>query len=347
MKRQGKYLGFDLGTDVDREAEYMNIVQKIEAHLRKWNGRAKLHLLDKIKIWNIYAMSKLGYIDQLLEIPMSIQKHLEKLLVKWIGGPNGWISAEALSRLKADLDFHIAPRKPGPANLAARSRTRQGLSNDGKRVMHSIRRTPLGHIADRSKKPCLVLYDTDARLHDIGTDRQTINNSLNDQHNVHTRGKKKSFQSEAYRIILNRWQHSNAQARNIAIRCSLSNSLNRHLRDNFRCGGRESAIRTGKWIDNFKVVVKLVPPRVAATLLRAGLHGGATHHRCGRQKTCNICQRYDDSLIHIVNCSSIRRIWHNVLPGIPFDGLDMLGFIHRDMHVNDRVLLSIILFWGV
>ena len=46
----------------------------------------------------------------------------------------------------------------------------------------------------------------------------------------------------------------------------------------------------------------------------------------------------------MVNCNSVRRIWRNVLPGTPFDGLDLLGFIHRDMHTNDRVLLAMILF---
>ena len=60
-------------------------------------------------------------------------------------------------------------------------------------------------------------------------------------------------------------------------------------------------------------------------------------------KNCTICHRNKDSLTHIANCSTIRRIWAMLFPNLAFDGLDLIGFTTRDYCIEDRVLLSILL----
>ena len=164
-----------------------------------------------------------------------------------------------------------------------------------------------------------------------------------DANNTHTKGKKRSYQSEAYRLCLLHWHRLSPTHRDTAIRGSLSNALRRHLRANYWCTGRDNAIRAERWKQNYKLVIKHIPPRMGAALLRAGLHGWATEHRCGRRAQCRLCRNNQDSLWHTINCTAVRNIWRKALPTTTFDGLDLLGFIDRSHTLQQRILLCTIL----
>ena len=46
VAKEGKYLGFLLGMNVDREEEYRNILRKIETRIGGWHKKNKLNLFD-------------------------------------------------------------------------------------------------------------------------------------------------------------------------------------------------------------------------------------------------------------------------------------------------------------
>mgnify|MGYP001459544874 CR=1 FL=1 len=95
---------------------------------------------------------------------------------------------------------------------------------------------------------------------------------------------------------------------------------------------------------NFKLLIKHISPRMGATLLRAGLHGWTTEHRCGRRASCRICGEHQDSLWHISNCSAARALRKKAFPHMPYDGLDRLGFIDRSFDLQQRILTCTILY---
>ena len=100
-----------------------------------------------------------------------------------------------------------------------------------------------------------------------------------------------------------------------------------------------------KWVDNFRVIVKIVPPRVAACLLKAGLHGWVTAHRFGQGPIpCYLCNRENDSLGHICNCTVVRHVWRKILPLVSFDVKELVGFVDRTLNVRDRTFTCCILF---
>ena len=101
-------------------------------------------LFDKFRIWNVFAISKLGYVDQLLTQSEQVQRSIEKVLAKWIGGPNGWLPTESAFHLKSELGFPVAPRRPGAANLAAKFRTSEMLTHGGKNVLRALSTNTLG-----------------------------------------------------------------------------------------------------------------------------------------------------------------------------------------------------------
>ena len=104
----------------------------MEERLAEWHGKANLNLLDKIRIWHMYAMSKLGYLDQLLTQPHeAVQTRGEHILFRYMGGPHGRITTEILGNLEDTLGFPMAACFPGQANMAAKTRTRMAMGADG------------------------------------------------------------------------------------------------------------------------------------------------------------------------------------------------------------------------
>ena len=96
---------------------------------------------------------------------------------------------------------------------------------------------------------------------------------------------------------------------------------------------------------NFKIVCKLVPPRVAACLLKAGLHGWSTAHRVGQFfHTCRLCHQFSDNLGHIATCSIMRRVWRATMQGTAFCPWFALGFINAEWPKAVRAQAACVLF---
>ena len=352
---EGKYLGFLLGMKVDRLAEYASIVSKMESRLASWRGHSRLGLFDKFRIWNIYAISKLGYVDQLLTQPEEIQRRIESLLTKWIGGPNGWMTAEIAVNLKEGIGFPVAPRRAGAANLAAKTRARIDLTPMGQRLMRDISNSvntiaPMGYKAH----PSVSLWHTDYELGEIRLKRDGILSQAAERGTRARVSTPNGWQAMAYMAINKNWRFGSPARLSISIRNGLENHLTRHLQNNYSCYGRESKNRTKKWIRNFQIVSPSAPPRMLVALLRCGLHGWFTKHRFGENGACTLCKRYNDSLYHTINCSVVRRLWRKLIPDHVFDGLELLGFVEREHNVQVRIdclclmfgLYEFVRFWS-
>ena len=200
-------------------------------------------LFDKIRIWNIFAISKLGYVDQLLTQPECVQRDLEATLIRWLGGPNGWLSAESAFHLKETLSFPIAPRRPGAANLAAKVRTKILLTIAGKRVMRAMNSpnfgfSPMGFI----NHPCCSLWATDHHMQAIRLNTWMMVSPNGNPHGVHntTSG---SLQASAYKAICSNWHLRSPESNAIMLRRGITPSLSKHLKNNYNVQGRECTIR--------------------------------------------------------------------------------------------------------
>ena len=49
-------------------------------------------------------------------------------------------------------------------------------------------------------------------------------------------------------------------------------------------------------------------------------------------------------MIHMINCGAIRQLWRVIHPEHPFDGLELLGFMSREHHTQDRITLLCMMF---
>ena len=81
----------------------------------------------------------------------------------------------------------------------------------------------------------------------------------------------------------------------------------------------------------------MVLPRVTTAMIKAGLHGWATNHRCGKEsRRCILCNNYNDTLSHISRCSVTRELWRLLLPTLQFDNHAVLGFVFYQW-TNDEI----------
>ena len=117
VNSHSKYLGFMLGSGTNVINTYNKIIDKIKSRLNSWPGHM-FNMFDKIRVWNMFAMSMMGYVDQLYPFHEIVGDAIDSLLTKWIGGPNGWINPHILARLTKDLGFMISPRRHGVSNMA-------------------------------------------------------------------------------------------------------------------------------------------------------------------------------------------------------------------------------------
>ena len=60
--------------------------------------------------------------------------------------------------------------------------------------------------------------------------------------------------------------------------------------------------------------------------------------------SCTLCGRYNDSVMHMINCTSVRKIWRSMHVNVPFDHLEILGFVDRVVGPTDRVMSACIMF---
>ena len=169
---QGKYLGYMLGPGVDLHKVYMEIVDKMNMRLKQWEDR-NMSFADRIAIWNIFVFSKLGYVNQLYPMEPGVHEAVDKSLLKWMGGPHGWINKETLGRLQTRLGFCRAPRRFAQHNLASRARVRHNMSDEVRvRVLAEMRSRRHGiNPGDFSNSTAWSILFCDAQLGQLRLDR--------------------------------------------------------------------------------------------------------------------------------------------------------------------------------
>ena len=156
------------------KAYYKRIIGKIKDKLLHWREGA-LSLFDKIRIWNTFLGSLLSYTDQLSDLPEEERNTLLQTMQKFLGGPHGWLPARTACSLKADCNFPVAPRDPGPNNLAAQCRVRINLPESIKTQIALLRGYNPGYNEySFPYSPALCIRDVDHKLRLLRLSRQTI-----------------------------------------------------------------------------------------------------------------------------------------------------------------------------
>ena len=187
----GKYLGFHMGPAVRTSEVYKRIIGKIKDKLIHWREGA-LGLFDKIRIWNTFLGSLLSYTDQLSDLPEEERNTFLQIMQKFLGGPHGWLPARTACSLKADCNFPVAPRDPGPNNLAAQCRVRINLPESIKTQIALLRGYNPGYNEyNFPYSPALCIRDVDHKLRLLRLSRQTIKlrATHRDAHGVETQKK--------------------------------------------------------------------------------------------------------------------------------------------------------------
>ena len=252
-----KYLGFYFGPDTNWDQVYTSIVNKKENRLHTWSNNT-LGLFDKIRLWNIFISSLLSYTDQLAMQPDEITEIIQALLKTHIcGTPNGWISARQISKIH-DLDFPIAPRSPGPSNLASRTRVYLimliGMWNDCQGAEYWQ-----GSMAF-TWSPLLCLNRVPRHWrhlhHRVTLIREASRVIKADGSAAHER-----TQEIAYSESLERWKWWSPKESALFNREEITTRLQKDLVRHFGTGGLESGAFARAWINNFKLVSKWVPPQ--------------------------------------------------------------------------------------
>ena len=132
-------------------------------------------MFDKIRVWNTFLGSRLSYTDQLLELPEEERDFLLQTLQKFLGGPHGWLPARTACRLNSECNFPIAPRDPGPNNLAAQCRVRINLPDHVRNQINSIRGYNPGFSSHNfPASPALCIARVDSKLRDLRLCRNNI-----------------------------------------------------------------------------------------------------------------------------------------------------------------------------
>ena len=341
VNSHSKYLGFMLGSGTNVINTYNKIIDKIKARLDSWPGHM-FNMFDKIRVWNMFAMSMLGYVDQLYPFHETIGDSIDALLTKWIGGPNGWINPHILARLTKDLGFMISPRRHGMSNMAARGRTRHNLTPAGKLIIGQAINRPGGIHYDMFPSSVLwSLVRIDSTLEDKGLDRRQMAAAAQ-----RTVGQAPfRLQQAMYARILTNWKVHYDPGRIEEQKCCIEVILRHRGETHYQLPINRSRALTRKWVRNFKMVSRVVAPRVSICLLRAGLHGWFTTYRFGERNTpCRLCHMQIDSLDHMSDCQVSRKLWRTVLPTIGFDKHALLGFVDQEHSVTIRVYIACILF---
>ena len=269
---------------------------------------------------------------------------LLSLLSSFIGGPHGWIPARTATRLKKTCGFPIAPREPGPNNMAARARVRITMNERPREIMDIVRNRPPEGLNSFNfpHSATLTLAGTDRRLRQLHISRENIRQRA--QHaDPHGGVRLKSTQAHAYELILNQWGSSDPLEYEAICTAELQNRLRRHTQVQFQAPPQEGNALANAWITNIRTIVSSVQPRVASTMLRCGLHGWFTEHRWGKghSTACFICNSGSDSLLHISCCRIVRQLHRLALPHITHSKWKWLGHIREDIPVEDRVMLAI------
>ena len=153
------------------------------------------------------------------------------------------------------------------------------------------------------------------------------------------------LQQTMYANILVNWRFGYARGMQEEQRCCLEVLLRKRGEEHYQLPAQRSRILVNKWIRNFKIVTRIVTPRVSVCLLRAGLHGWFTTYRFGERNTpCRFCHRQIDSLDHMSDCPVSRKFWRTVLPTLRYDKLALLGYVDSELSIEHRVHIACVLF---
>ena len=335
----GKYLGFHVGPDVKAAEVYQRIIGKIRDRLLHWRG-STLNLFDKIRIWNTFLGSLLSYTDQLLDLPAEERNTLLQLMQKFLGGPHGWLPARAACGLREECNFPIAPRDPGPNNLAAQCRVRMNLPDHIKNLIAGIRGYNPGYSQHNfPSSPALCIREVDNKLRALRLTRTNIKTRAT-HHDAHGVATVKKVQHHAYDMCRSRWHLTSEREATCARTAGIHDRVRTHAVHNYRGHPRDGNAHAASFIKNMREICKHVPPRVSTCMLRCGLHGWHTEHRFGRSSPCFLCNEGDDSVLHISNCRVVRAVHNAMMPGVPFDKWLWLGHVRMFLTEEQRVTLA-------
>jgi hypothetical protein len=122
---------------------YSPALTKLHSRWISWLG-LQLPLFASIKVWNIIFSPLTAYIDQLFIQPVWVSSMLDTALLKFVGGVNGWTSAQQLYRFNEIHHFPIQARAPRSTNTAALIRSWFSFTN----LQHREWGDLIGWIAD-------------------------------------------------------------------------------------------------------------------------------------------------------------------------------------------------------
>ena len=124
------------------------------------------------------------------------------------------------------------------------------------------------------------------------------------------------LQTAFYDAIIEGWPHFSNASREESVKSDVRVKLRNNFVHLFHGPHVRARGAVDNWIRSVKVMGGMLLPRVTVSVIKAGLHGWATNHRCGREsRRCILCNRYNDTLDHMSSCSVTRELWRRVLPG--------------------------------
>ena len=192
-------------------------------------------------------MSMTGYVDQLYAFDPLIHAEIDKRLLKWIGGPNGWINAHILGELKRSLGFMLAPRRHAINNIAARARVYKTLTNAGKAIIDEVtRHRRLQPHHSHLQFPNSVIYSLRSIKNVCHNMHVTIDNIVGD---LVRRGQPlRNLQSVLYDIILEHWKWESDKSRAECTRGSILEILRKRCEKFYLIPQESSKERCEKWM---------------------------------------------------------------------------------------------------
>lgn len=303
---RGKYLGFIVGPGAGEES-WNKPLKKFEQRVLHWSAK-HLGLALNIVVYNIYIITVLEYVAQLMEPSERILKSIAQALRKLAPGPGNWATAEDLHNLTA-YGFRYALKDIECVAKAAKLRMVDTVTKDFASKYEELRKVQSDHLCRpfgkwHNSSFYAALWRNQNSMRQCGVTAERIRREL--QLSI----KLTSFQSCAYELIRTVLKPYCAE--------------NRLRKKTHRWKFQDPAAHvTGRILRNMVIIGDKCRPCVLAYLFRTIWNGWPTSARMNAARVggCVLgCEHSEDRIEHYLLCSKVWRILGMPPPGGP--GLD-------------------------
>ena len=337
----GKYLGFYVGPGADAAKNFRCAFAKFKSRAQYWLTLNKLGNFFQCVGFDMCCLSTLSFIAQLYRLPDHMLKEAMDLASRFMHGPAQWLNGvggHAYFRSKVDLNMKAVPRCPRAMLTASGIRAGQRFISDHAEKLIKLKRAAGEGSSTLQKVRDVLEQSPFNQFKSSQAELQGCKAVSIPSNNVNMKGRLCTYQSLIYDSLFDSFHPPGAVHhrfdRVFRKRWCVPNML-----DNLRAARlSELAVKHLKWLGT------RVPPRVHSASIRLHCNGWHTARRYQQQKPCVFCKSEEDSIEHILHCSTIQ---HMLPPefkvGVP-GRVPMKSFFLFELDGRQRILMSLFVF---